>query len=76
MEHAIRMHRSVVARWMVTVSPIGVFQIWKKMATTRRSITSWQSWVNESRFHLTGEGLVKLTRTQDGWTVANYSSYF
>lgn len=31
---------------------------------------------DESRFHLTGEGVVELTRTQDGWTVTNYSSYF
>jgi hypothetical protein len=32
--------------------------------------------VEESKFRLTGEGMVELARTRDGWTVVNYSSYF
>jgi len=31
---------------------------------------------DEAKFRLQGEGLIEVIHAQDGWTVANYSSYF
>jgi hypothetical protein len=30
----------------------------------------------ETKYSFTGEGLIEVVRTQSGWEVANYSSYF
>jgi hypothetical protein len=32
--------------------------------------------VTEPEYKLTGEGLVELARTQNGWSVVSYSAYF
>jgi hypothetical protein len=31
---------------------------------------------DEAKYRLQGEGLIEVIHAQDGWTVANYSSYF